>query len=123
MENNNKDITISIENYRINRDSGEEEVILLLSCGYAMPVANCIKLQLNRKWIIKKAKESNSNNDIKLLLLNASERTNEALSVLFKNINKAKVKYSSLSKLEKKVETTMINMLKNKSLSRSIYGQ
>ena len=123
MENNNKDITISIENYRINRDSGEEEVILLLSCGYAMPTVNCIKLQLNRKWIIKKAKESNSNNDIKLLLLNASERTNEALSVLFKNINKAKVKYSSLSKLEKKVETTMIDMLKNKSLSRSIYGQ
>ncbi len=122
MENNNKDITISIENYRINRDSGEEEVILLLSCGYAMPTVNCIKLQLNRKWIIKKAKESNSNNDIKLLLLNASEKTNEALSVLFKNINKAKVKYSSLSKLEKKVETTMINMLKNKSLSRSIYG-
>jgi hypothetical protein len=122
MENNNKDITISIENYRINRDSGEEEVILLLSCGYTMPVANCIKLQLNRKWIIKKAKESNSNNDIKLLLLNASERTNEALSILFKNINKAKVKYSSLSKLEKKVETTMINMLKNKSLSGSIYG-
>lgn len=123
MENNNKDITISIENYRINRDSGEEEVILLLSCGYAMPTVNCIKLQLNRKWIIKKAKESNSNNDIKLLLLNASEKTNEALSVLFKNINKAKVKYSSLSKLEKKVETTMIDMLKNKSLSRSIYGQ
>ena len=122
MENNNKDITISIENYRINRDSGEEEVILLLSCGYAMPMVNCIKLQLNRKWIIKKAKKSNSNNDIKLLLLNASERTNEALSVLFKNINKAKVKYSSLSKLEKKVETTMINMLKNKSLSRGIYG-
>jgi hypothetical protein len=122
MENNNKDITISIENYRINRDSGEEEVILLLSCGYTMPTVNCIKLQLNRKWIIKKAKESNSNNDIKLLLLNASERTNEALSVLFKNINKAKVKYSSLSKLEKKVETTMINMLKNKSLSGSIYG-
>lgn len=122
MENNNKDITISIENYRINRDSGEEEVILLLSCGYAMPMVNCIKLQLNRKWIIKKAKESNSNNDIKLLLLNASERTNEALSVLFKNINKAKVKYSSLSKLEKKVETTMINMLKNKSLSGSTYG-
>ncbi len=122
MENNNKDITISVENYRINRDSGEEEVILLLSCGYAMPTVNCIKLQLNRKWIIKKAKESNSNNDIKLLLLNASERTNEALSVLFKNISKAKVKYSSLSKLEKKVETTMIDMLKNKSLSRSIYG-
>lgn len=122
MENNNKDITISIENYKINRDSGEEEVILLLSCGYAMPMVNCIKLQLNRKWIIKKAKESNSNNDIKLLLLNASERTNEALSVLFKNINKAKVKYSSLSKLEKKVETTMINMLKNKSLSGSTYG-
>lgn len=122
MENNNKDITISVENYRINRDSGEEEVILLLSCGYAMPVANYIKLQLNRKWIIKKAKESNSNNDIKLLLLNASEKTNEALSVLFKNINKAKVKYSSLSKLEKKVETTMINMLKNKSLSGSTYG-
>ena len=122
MENNNKDITISIENYRINRDSGEEEVILLLSCGYAMPMVNCIKLQLNRKWIIKKAKESNSNNDIKLLLLNASERTNEALSVLFKNISKAKVKYSSLSKLEKKVETTMINMLKNKSLSGSTYG-
>ena len=122
MENNNKDITISIENYRINRESGEEEVILLLTCGYAMPIVNCIKLQLNRKWIIKKAKESNSNNDIKLLLLNASERTNEALSVLFKNINKAKVKYSSLSKLEKKVETTMISMLKNKSLSRSIYG-
>lgn len=122
MENNNKDITISIENYRINRDSGEEEVILLLSCGYAMPMVNCIKLQLNRKWIIKKAKESNSNNDIKLLLLNASERTSEALSVLFKNINEAKVKYSSLSKLEKKVETTMINMLKNKSLSGSTYG-
>ena len=122
MENNNKDITISVENYRINRDSGEEEVILLLSCGYTMPTVNCIKLQLNRKWIIKKAKESNSNNDIKLLLLNASERTNEALSVLFKNINKAKVKYSSLSKLEKKVETTMINMLKNKSLSGSTYG-
>ena len=122
MENNNKDITISIENYRINRDSGEEEVILLLTCGYTMPTVNCIKLQLNRKWIIKKAKESNSNNDIKLLLLNAGERTNEALSVLFKNINKAKVKYSSLSKLEKKVETTMINMLKNKSLSRGIYG-
>jgi hypothetical protein len=122
MENNNKDITISVENYRINRDSGEEEVILLLSCGYTMPTVNCIKLQLNRKWIIKKAKESNSNNDIKLLLLNASERTNEALSILFKNINKAKVKYSSLSKLEKKVETTMINMLKNKSLSGSIYG-
>ena len=122
MENNNKDITISIENYRINRDSGEEEVILLLTCGYTMPIVNCIKLQLNRKWIIKKAKESNSNNDIKLLLLNAGERTNEALSVLFKNINKAKVKYSSLSKLEKKVETTMINMLKNKSLSRGIYG-
>lgn len=122
MENNNKDITISIENYRINRESGEEEVILLLTCGYTMPIVNCIKLQLNRKWIIKKAKESNSNNDIKLLLLNASERTNEALSVLFKNINKAKVKYSSLSKLEKKVETTMINMLKNKSLSRGIYG-
>ena len=122
MENNNKDITISIENYRINRESGEEEVILLLTCGYTMPIVNCIKLQLNRKWIIKKAKESNSNNDIKLLLLNASERTNEALSILFKNINKAKVKYSSLSKLEKKVETTMINMLKNKSLSRGIYG-
>ncbi len=122
MENNNKDITISIENYRINRESGEEEVILLLACGYTMPIVNCIKLQLNRKWIIKKAKESNSNNDIKLLLLNAGERTNEALSVLFKNINKAKVKYSSLSKLEKKVETTMINMLKNKSLSRGIYG-
>ena len=122
MENNNKDITISIENYRINRESGEEEVILLLTCGYTMPIVNCIKLQLNRKWIIKKAKESNSNNDIKLLLLNASERTNEALSVLFKNINKAKVKYSSLSKLEKKVETTMINMLKNISLSRGIYG-
>ncbi len=122
MENNNKDITISIENYRINRESGEEEVILLLTCGYTMPIVNCIKLQLNRKWIIKKAKESNSNNDIKLLLLNASERTNEALSVLFKNINKAKVKYSSLSKLEKKVETTMINMLKNKSLSRGVYG-
>lgn len=122
MENNNKDITISIENYRINRESGEEEVILLLTYGYTMPIVNCIKLQLNRKWIIKKAKESNSNNDIKLLLLNASERTNEALSVLFKNINKAKVKYSSLSKLEKKVETTMINMLKNKSLSRGIYG-
>ena len=122
MENNNKDITISIENYRINRESGEEEVILLLTCGYTMPIVNCIKLQLNRKWIIKKAKESNSNNDIKLLLLNASERTNEALSILFKNINKAKVKYSSLSKLEKKVETAMINMLKNKSLSRGIYG-
>ena len=121
MENNNKDITISIENYRINRESGEEEVILLLTCGYTMPIVNCIKLQLNRKWIIKKAKESNSNNDIKLLLLNASERTNEALSVLFNNINKAKVKYSSLSKLEKKVETTMISMLKNKSLSGGIY--
>ena len=121
MENNNKDITISIENYRINRESGEEEVILLLTCGYTMPIVNCIKLQLNRKWIIKKAKESNSNNDIKLLLLNASEKTNEALSVLFNNINKAKVKYSSLSKLEKKVETTMISMLKNKSLSGGIY--
>lgn len=122
MENNNKDITISIENYRINRDSKEEEVIILLSCGYAMPTVNYIKLQLSRKWIIKKTKESNSNNDLKLLLLNPSEKTNEALSVLFKNINKAKVKYISLSKLEKKVETAMINMLKNKSLSGSIYG-